>query len=227
MHERDKLVQQVAVIGLGRFGLTVARTLAGWGHEVYGIDCEEEQVQHAKDELTHVVQTELYDVADVKELGLDEVDVAVVAIGADIEASILTMTLLLEAGVRRVITRATTRLHGIILQRVGAHDVIYPEESSGEMLARSLRAPGITEHIELSSQVGINKLLAPDEWVGHTLDELRLSAADPAFIALAIQRGDETIAAPAPEERIRDGDVLAVVCQESKLDELPLVARRR
>ncbi len=177
--------------------------------------------------MTHVLQAELYDVADVKEFGLDEADVAVVAIGADIEASILTTTLLLEAGVRRVITRATTWLNGTILQRVGAHDVICPEESSGEMLARSLRAPGITEHIELSSQIGINKLLAPDEWVGHTLDVLRLSAADPAFIALAIQRGDETIAAPAPEERIQDGDVLAVLCQESMLDEFPLVARRR
>ncbi len=227
MHERDRLVQQVAVIGLGRFGLAVGRTLSQWGHEVYGIDCEEEQVQHAKDELTHVVQAELYSTADVKDLGLDEVDVAVVAIGADIEASILTTTLLLEAGVRRVMTRATTRLHGIILQRVGAHDVIYPEEASGEMLARSLRAPGITEHIELSSEIGINKLRAPDEWVGHTLDELRLSAADPAFIALAIQRGEETIAAPSPDERIRQGDVLAVLCQESKLDELPLVDRRR
>lgn len=169
----------------------------------------------------------MYDVADVKGFGLDEVDVAVVATGVDIEASILTTTLLLEAGVRRVMTWATTRLHGIILQRVGAHDVIYPEESSGEMLAHRLPAPGIMEHIELSSQVGINKLLAPDEWVGHTLDELGLSAADPAFIALAIQRGDETIAAPAPEERIQDGDVLAVLCQESKLDEFPLIARRR
>ncbi len=227
MYERDRLVQQVAVIGLGRFGLAVGRTLSQWGHEVYGIDCEEEEVEHAKDELTHVVQAELYDVADVKELGLDEVDVAVVAIGADIEASILTTTLLLEAGVRRVMTRATTLLHGIILQRVGAHDVIYPEQASGEMLARRLRAPGITEHIELSSEIGINKLHAPDEWVGHTLDELRLSAADPAFVALVIQRGEETIAAPSPDERIQKGDVLAILCQESKLDELPLIARRR
>ncbi len=227
MYERDRLVQQVAVIGLGRFGLAVGRTLSQWGHEVYGIDCEEEEVEHAKDELTHVVQAELYDVADVKELGLDEVDVAVVAIGADIEASILTTTLLLEAGVRRVMTRATTLLHGIILQRVGAHDVIYPEQASGEMLARRLRAPGITEHIELSSEIGINKLHAPDEWVGHTLDELRLSAADPAFVALVIQRGEETISAPSPDERIQKGDVLAILCQESKLDELPLIARRR
>ncbi len=103
----------------------------------------------------------MYEVADVKGFGLDEVDVAVVAIGVDIEASILTTTLLLEAGVRRVMTRATTRLHGIILQRVGARDVIYPEESSGEMPARSLRAPGIIEHIVLSSQVGINQLPHP------------------------------------------------------------------
>ncbi len=227
MHERDRLVQQVAVIGLGRFGLAVGRTLAQWGHEVYGIDCKEEVVQHAKDVLTHVVQAELYDIAEVKELGLDEIDVAVVAIGADIEASILTTTLLLEAGVQRVMTRAATHLHGIILQRVGAHDVIYPEQASGEMLARSLRAPGITEHIALSSEIGINKLHAPDEWVGHTLDDLRLSAADMAFVALAIQRGEETIAAPPPGERIQEGDVLAVLCQENKLDELPLVARRR
>src|ERR687894_2908568 len=108
--ERDRALRQVAIIGLGRFGTALAQHLAARGHEVFGIDCEEAAVQRAKDLVTHAMQVELYDPALVRELGLDEVDVAVVAIGADAEASILTTAVLLEAGVRYVVARANTAL---------------------------------------------------------------------------------------------------------------------
>src|SRR3712207_7204041 len=99
------------------------------------------------------MQVELYDPALVRELGLDEVDVAVVAIGADAEASILTTAVLLEAGVRYVVARANSALQGMILERVGAHRVVYPEAETGEALAHSLRAPGITSYVHLGPDI--------------------------------------------------------------------------
>ena len=226
MPERDRSLLQVAVIGLDRFGLAAAETLAKHGHEVLGVDRDEEAVHHAKDVVTHAVQAELYDLAVVRELGLDEVDAAIVAIGDDVEANIFSTALLLEAGLPRVVARAGSPLHAMILTRVGAHQVVYPEADSGVAVARGLRAPGITEHIDLAPNIGISRLRAPDASCGHTLDELRLTREDPSFVALVIQRGAETITFPGPDDRIEVGDTLAILAQENKLDEL-LPPRRR
>ena len=227
MLEHDKLLQQFAVIGLGRFGLSVAKTLFGRGHEVFGIDHREEAVQGAKDVLTHSVQASLHDVELVRELGLDEMDAVVVAIGDEVEANIFTTTLLLEAGAPHVVARANTALHALILERIGAHQIVYPEQDSGEAVARGLRARDVSEHIELAPNVGISKLRAPDAWCGRSVDELRLSKADPTFIALVIQRGDETFVLPDPGMRIEVGDTPAIFAQESKLDELLPPPRRQ
>lgn len=220
MFERDTALQQVAVIGLGRFGLAVARVLATRGHDVLGIDRDEEAVQRAKDITTHAIQAEISDGELVRELGLDEVDVAVVAIGDDIEASIFVTALLVEAGVPLVAVRANSRLHGLILEKVGADRVIYPEQQSGEALAQSLRATNLTGYLELGQDIAVSRLNVPSAWVGRPLGELR--AADGAlFVVLVIQRGAETIAEPGPDERFLAGDVLILLCQESKLDEIP------
>ena len=220
MFERDTALRQVAVIGLRRFGLTVARIMAERGHEVLGIDRDEEAVQQAKDVVTHAIQAEIADESLVQELGLGEVDVAVVAIGDDVEASIVVTVLLVEAGVPLVAARANSRLHGMILERVGADRVIYPEHESGVALAQSLRANNLTAYIELGPDIGISRLTVPSAWVGHSLASLRLERHLP-FVVLVIQRGDETIAEPSPDEVLRAGDVLVLLCQESKLDEIP------
>jgi trk system potassium uptake protein TrkA len=210
----------VAVIGLGRFGLTVARIMTERVHEVLGIDRDEEAVQLAKDVVTHAIQAEVADEGLVQELGLGEVDVAVVAIGDDVEASIFASALLVEAGVPLVAARASSRLHGLILDRVGADRVIYPERESGVALAQSLRANNLTAYIELGPDIGISRLDVPAAWIGHSLTALHLARALP-FVILVIQRGDETIVEPSPDEVLRAGDVLVLLCQESKLDEIP------
>jgi trk system potassium uptake protein TrkA len=213
MFERDSALRQVAVIGLRRFGLTVARIMAERGHEVLGIDRDQEAVSLAKDVVTHAIQAEIADEALVRELGLGEVDV-------DVEASIIVTALLVEAGVPLVAARANSRLHGMILERVGADRVIYPEHESGVALAQSLRANNLTAYIELGPDIGISRLDVPKAWVGHALTDLHLER-DLPFVVLVIQRGDETIAEPSPDERLRAGDVLILLCQESKLDEIP------
>lgn len=220
MRERDRETRQVAVIGLGRFGLALATTLVEYGYEVLGIDPDETMIQHAKDLVTHAVQAELSDAEIVRELGLNEVDIAVVAIGRDIEGNVFTTALLLEAGVPYVVARANSLLHRVILERIGAHQVVMPESDSGKAVAHSLRAPGISGYIDLTRDIGIGKLPAPPDWVGLALADLHLPGHGP-FVTLAIQRGDETLAMPDPTVRIAAGDILALLIEQAKLDELP------
>jgi trk system potassium uptake protein len=220
MFERDDRPRQFAVIGLGRFGLTVAQTLAERGHEVLGLDRDEEPVQDAREIVTHAIQADLTDEAVLRELGLGEVDAAVVAIGDDVEASIFVTALLVEAGVSHVAARANSRLHGLILRRVGATRIIYPEQESGAALAQHLRAPDVTDYFALGAGMGVARLNTPRAWIGRTLNDVRRSPPNPSLI-LAIQRGDETIAEPSPGEQIRDGDVLVLLCPDNNLDEIP------
>ena len=224
MPERDRVAQQVAIVGLGRFGVAVAGHLYARGHEVFGIDRDDEMVQRAKDVLTHGVQVELYDAALVRDLGLHEYDAAVVAIGADMEASIVTTAVLVEAGVRHVVARATSPRHGMILGRVGAHEVVYPEAATGEAVAHRLRAPGVSAYIGLGEDIGLGVLHAPDIWAGRSLGDLRLPERGHCVV-LAIQRGAETLTGLGADATIAAGDTLAILTQESQLDELPLGPR--
>ena len=220
MFERDARPRRFAVIGLGRFGMEVVQTLAERGHEILAIDRLEGPVQHAKEIATHALQAEIADEDLLHEIGLDEFDVAVVAIGDDVEASIFVTTLLVEAGIPQVAARANSRLHGLILGRVGATRVIYPEQESAAALAQHLRAPNVTNHFALGAGIGVARLNAPRAWFGRTTDDLRRARPNPSLI-LAIQRGDETLAEPGRDEVIREGDVLVLLCPDDKLDDIP------
>lgn len=220
MFERDVTPRRFAVIGLGRFGMEVVQMLSGRGHEVLAIDRLTGPVQHAKEIATHALQVEVIDEEMIREIGLDEVDVAVVAIGDDVEASIFVTTLLVEAGVPQVSARANSRLHGLILGRVGAARVIYPEQESAAALAQYLRAPNVTDYFELDAGINIVRLSAPRAWFGRTTEELRRTKPNPSVI-LAIQRGTETLAEPAPDESIREGDILVLLCPDDQIDEIP------
>lgn len=219
MNKQSRAIHQVAVVGLGRFGLTVAKTLFEQGSEVFGIDSHEDLVQRARDVATHCVQATLYDMSVVRELGLNEVDAAVVAIGNDQEMSIVSTALLAEAGVPYVVARAYSQLHGTILSRVGAHRVVYPEVHGGRALAHTLRAPEIIDYLALGPDAGISTVHAPATWFGRSLAELRLPERS-VCVVLAIQRDQNTIALPPSEERIEEGDVLALLVTESKLGAL-------
>ncbi len=220
MFERDSAPRRFAVIGLGRFGMEVVQTLAARGHEVLAIDRLEGPVQHAKEIATHAMQVEIVDAELVREVGLDEVDVAVVAIGDDVEASIFVTTLLVEEGIPQVAARANSRLHGLILARVGATRVIYPEQESASALAQHLRAPNVTDYFALGAGIGIARLSAPRAWFERTTDELRRARPNPSVI-LAIQHGEETLAEPALNEPIREGDTLVLLCPDDQIDEIP------
>ncbi len=220
MFERDTAPRRFAVIGLGRFGMEVVQTLAGRGHEVLAIDRLETPVQRAKEVATHAFQAEIVDEELLRELGLDEFDVAVVAIGDDVEASIFVTTLLVEAGIPQVAARANSHLHGLILARVGATRVIYPEQESAAALTQHLRAPNVTGYFALGGGIGVARLIAPRAWFGRTTADLRRAKPNPSVI-LAIQRGEETLAEPGRDEMISEGDILVLLCPDDKIDDIP------
>ena len=165
--------KQYVVWGLGRFGISVARTLTELGHEVLGIDNDEEVVQSLSNELTHVVIAENIDEATVKALDLHSFDVAIVAIG-DLEANLLCTMLLKEAGIHTIVAKASNALHGKMLEKIGADMVIYPERDMGKRVAHNLASSNIMDYIELADDVSLMEIGLPKELEGKNLIEADL-----------------------------------------------------
>lgn len=165
--------ENVAVIGLGRFGGQVAESLTRLGHEVLGVDEDGKLVQQWSDRLTHVVQADATDEDVLRQIGMTEFARAVVGIGSDIEASVLTVLALAEVGVREIWAKAVSAKHGKILRSVGAHHVIYPEAAMGERVAHLITSR-MLDFIELDDGFAIAKTRAPRDAAGRTLAEVGL-----------------------------------------------------
>lgn len=163
----------VVVIGLGRFGGAVAQSLVRLGHDVLAIDENGELVQSWSDRLTHVVQADTTDSETLRRLGVHEFGRAVVGIGTDLEASVLTVLALAELGVKDIWAKALGPKHGRILERTGAHHVVYPEAAMGERVAHLVTGRMI-DFIEFDDGFAIVKTRAPREAVGRTLGECQL-----------------------------------------------------
>jgi trk system potassium uptake protein len=158
----------VAVIGLGRFGTAVAHSLREQGHEVLAIDHDARRVQMLADELPHVMQADTTDPDVLRQIGLGDFQRVVVGIGSDIEASVVTVMGLTDLAVPQIWAKAMDRVHGRILERVGAHNVVYPEEQMGCRVARLVTGKMI-DHIEFEEDFSIIKTRAPAEMVGSLL----------------------------------------------------------
>ncbi|MFZ5815404.1 MAG: potassium channel family protein [Bacillota bacterium] len=202
--------KQIAVIGLGRFGSSVARTLQNMGHEVLGIDADEDLVDLMAGELTHAVTCDCTDEEGLRALGLRNFDAVVVAIGHDVQASILTTVILKELGVPMVVAKAANELHGRTLSKVGADKVIYPERDMGARLAHSLLTGTETDYIELSPEYTIMEMSAPAKLVGKTLREANLRARF-GISVMALKSGEAINAAPLATDTIKQGDVMVLL----------------
>lgn len=202
--------KQIAVVGLGRFGEAVATTLQRQGCEVLGVDRDGALVQRLSGALTHVVQADCTEEGTIRRLGLHNFDVVVVAIGTDLEASILTTVLLKEDGVPLVVAKASTTQHGKVLAKIGADRVIFPERDSGHRLAQSLLSNTMLDYIDLAPGYQVMELAAGPELCGHSLKELRLRNRLGVNV-IAIKRGDRVDAMPDANDQIRQGDVLVVI----------------
>ena len=202
-------MKEYAVIGLGRFGETVGTALRALGHEVLGIDQDAAKTQAMADTLTHVIQADATREGVMVDIGMGRFEVVVVAMGADIEASILVTVMLKDMGVKRVVARASSALHGKVLARVGADEVVFPERDMGLRVAQSLVTPSVLEYFQLSPTYSVIEMKVPKFTHGRTLSQLNLRARFGANVIL-IRRGEEINASPGADDTILEGDVLVV-----------------
>lgn len=208
-----------AVIGLGRFGSSVATTLSEMGHEVMAVDNDEMRVQELSHVVTHAVQADATDEDAMRALGIRNVDCAVVSIGQNIQASILSTLLLKGFGVSYVAAKAQNELHGRVLDKVGADRVIYPERDMGIRVARNLVSSNLLDYLELSPDYSILETVASPRVIGKTLGELNLRARLGVSI-IAIRHGDNINLSPGANDMILEGDTLVVMGPTSQLGKL-------
>ena len=164
------------VIGLGRFGQTLARQLCMLGAEVLAVDKRNDLVQQVADDVTHAVVGGAQDKEVLRALGARNFDCAIIAIGSNLAASVLTTMNLKELGVPYIICKAHDETHRRVLEKLGVDRVIIPEQENAQRLARSLNSHNVLEYIELSEDYGILEIPAPGSWIGKTLKELNVRA---------------------------------------------------
>ncbi|MBP3965910.1 TrkA family potassium uptake protein [Paenibacillus sp. DLE-14] len=213
--------KQYAVIGMGRFGTSVAQSLSKLGFDVLAIDSNQQKVEDVSAWVTHAVTADSTDEDALRSLGLRNFDVVVVAIGADIQASILTTLILKEFGVPQLIVKAQSELHGKVLTKIGADKVVFPERDMGMRVAHHLISPNILEYIELSKDHSIVEIKVPSFAVGKNLKQLDIRAKYKCNV-LAIKTGNELNISPLAEDVIRTDDVLVIVGKTEHLSELEL-----
>lgn len=208
-----------AIIGMGRFGSSVAKTLYEMGYDVMAIDANEERIQEHIQHVTYAVQADTTDEQALKELGIRNFDVVVVAIGEDIQASILTTLVIKELGVKYIVVKAQNERHGKVLYKIGADRVVFPERDMGSRVAKNLVSPGILDFIELAEDYSVAEIVATDRMAGKNLIELNIRAKFGVNV-MAIKSGPNINIAPKAEDTIVEGDILVVIGHNTDLERL-------
>lgn len=201
--------KQFLVAGLGLFGTSVAVTLQGLGYDVYALDSDESIVQDLSMQLTYVVCGDASDKKTLQSLPLEDVDVAVVAIG-NVERNMMATMLLKELGIKQVVSKAINSLHGAMLSKIGADKVIFAERDMGERLAHNLISAGVMDYIELSSEISVMSLPIPTEFIGKNLIEADLRRRYDVNV-VAIKRDGRTIVNPKAQEVFQPEDEIIVL----------------
>jgi trk system potassium uptake protein TrkA len=202
----------------------MATTLADLGHEVIGIDGNEERVRALADSISYAIQLDATEERALRSAGIQDVGCAVVSIGENIESSLLVVMLLREMGIQTIVAKAVTSLHGRILEKLGVSRVIFPEREMAVRVANSLVTPNMLDYIELSRDFSIVELPAPEEFVGRTLRQLELRPRYGLTLIAVKRRGADgkeiTNISPSADEAIRKGDILALLGSNDRLSGL-------
>ena len=201
--------KQFLVAGLGLFGTSVAVTLQGLGYEVYAMDSDESLVQNLSTQLTYVVSGDASDRKTLQALPLEDIDVAVVAIG-NVERNMMTTMLLKELGIKQVVSKAINNLHGAMLSKIGADKVVYAERDMGERVAHNLISAGVMDYIELSGEISVMSLPIPTEFIGKNLIEADLRRRYDVNV-VAIKRKGRTMVNPKAQEVFQPEDEIVVL----------------
>ncbi|MFB0565061.1 MAG: TrkA family potassium uptake protein [Candidatus Aminicenantaceae bacterium] len=207
-----------AVIGLGSFGSNVAKTLYERGHEVLAIDKDKEKIEEVQDCVTHAVNMDSADKENLQALEIKEMDVVIVSLGPEMEASILTVLFLHEIGTKRIVAKALTEDHGKILDAVGASEVIYPEKDMAIKTALKLSSRNVLEYLPLTSGLTVEEIAPPEKFLGKTLKELDLrNKYGIQVIAIKELIPEKTIFIPTSDFVIKDSDILILIGEEKQL----------
>ena len=208
--QRRRAGREFIVVGLGRFGTSLARQLVSHGHDVLAIDADYQRVQQLSKDLPHVLQIDATNIDALQEIGADHFDTGLVCIGHDFESNLLATVLLRKLGVRRVITKAGTKTQREILLQVGADEVILPEHEAGARLAQRLTAANFVDYLQLSPDIGVVEMKVPESLHGQTLTQCELRR-DYGLTVLAIRHDNGFQFNPPGETRLEAGDELLVV----------------
>ncbi|MDZ5712903.1 potassium channel family protein [Jeotgalibacillus haloalkalitolerans] len=209
--------KEFVVIGLGRFGGSIVRELIEQGMEVMAIDKFEDKVDEFATIATHAVMADSTDEAALRSLGIRNFDHVIVAIGDDIQASILTTLMLKEIGVKKITVKAQNDYHEKVLERIGADKVVHPERDMGKRIAHNIVSNNVLDYLELSDEHSIVEIAANNLLIGNSIIELDIRAKYGINI-VAIKRGDDIIVSPQANDVIRKGDILIVIGADNDIN---------
>jgi trk system potassium uptake protein TrkA len=212
---------QYVVIGLGNFGYNTAKSLMDKGNEVLVIDKNEKLIEKIKDLVTEAIIADAREKSVLKEFIQMDVDAVIVNLGDSIESSALVTLILKEMGVRRIIVKVVEEIHGTILKKLGAVEIVNPEKDSALRLAEKLTTPNLIENIPLSPEYGIIEIVIPDRFVGRSLKDLQLrNKYNIEVIAIKNVLTNKFKLIPAADYKLEPDTVVIVIGESKKLEEI-------
>ncbi len=211
--------KQYIVIGLGRFGASVAKTLYKLNCEVVAVDIDVHKVEDIADYVTHSVCLDATDEVALTQLGITNFDVAIVSIGSDIQASIMVTLALKELGVQYIISKSSNSTHTKILQKIGATKVIQPENDLGIRIAHSIVSSNVLDYIQLSDEYQVNELLIPDDWANKSIYQMNFREKFRISV-VAIKRDKDIIVSPTNDDVLKNGDIVVCICKNKDMDQI-------
>lgn len=211
--------KQFVVIGIGRFGSSLAKTLYALGNDVLAVDIDEDTVQNISESVTHSVQADATDENSLRALGISNFDVAVITIGEDIQASIMTTLLVKEVGVKHIIAKANDELQAKVLYKIGADRVVLPERDMGVRVAHNLVSSSILDYIELSPDYSIAEIVAPEDWHNRSLKELSMRS-NYGVNVVAIKHDGDINASPNADDIVEPGDIIVAIGGTDELSKI-------
>ncbi|MBU9728752.1 potassium channel family protein [Diplocloster modestus] len=210
--------KEFAVFGLGEFGRSVALTLAKNGCQVLAVDWKVEKVQDIADYVTHAFRADVSDAEALRSLGLHNLDGAIIAIGENLEASIMATIVTKECGVPYVLAKAHNDIHGMVLQKVGADKVIFPERAMGVRTARNIISGNFIDTMELSNSFSMVEVVTPQNWIGKSLRQLDLRSF--GLNVIARKDGERIIPTPDPDRSALVDDTYIILGENEALEKL-------
>lgn len=218
-------MKSFAIIGLGRFGTSLAKTLYSLGHDVMGIDTREKNVHDVTDHITHAIVADATDKSVLTELGIRNFDVVVIGVGDELEVNVMATLLCKELGCKKVICKVSNEMHGRILARIGADKIVMPERDMGIRMAHNLISSGVTDYMELSPESGIVEIPPAPEWIHVMLRNTNIRSKYKLNV-IAVRRGNGVTINPEPDFVLHGEDVIICVGTNKAIQKLENVMER-